>query len=56
MKLNDFDRALFDAAQPLPVHRPQRGRRAAVAALKARLEKAWVGLYAAPPRRLRPLV
>lgn len=56
MKLNDFDRALFDAAQRLPDYRPQRGWREAIAALKARLEKAWVGLYASPPRCLRPLV
>jgi len=56
MKLNDFDRELFDAAQLLPVHRPQRGWRAAIAALYARLEKAWVGLYAPQPRHLRPLV
>jgi hypothetical protein len=56
MKLNDFDKALFDAAQPLPADRRGSGWRAALAALKARLEKAWVGLYAAPPRRLRPLV
>jgi hypothetical protein len=56
MKLNDFDTALFEAARPLPVHRPQRGWRTAIAGLKTRLEKAWVGLYAPPPRRLRPLI
>lgn len=56
MKLNDFDLAQFAAAGPLPVHRFETGWRAALAALRNRLEKAWIGLYAAPPRDLPPMV
>jgi hypothetical protein len=55
MKLNDFD-TLFDAAQPLPAYSPRRSWRAAVGVLMVRLEQAWVGLYALPPRRLGPMI
>jgi hypothetical protein len=56
MKLNDLDVVHLGAAQLLAVHQAERGWRRAIAALNARLVKAWIGLYAPPPRRLGPLV
>lgn len=56
MKLNDLDGMSFDTARPLPVCRSEHGWNQSIAALKARLARAWVGLYAPPPRRLPPLV
>lgn len=56
MKLNDLDGTCFDTARQLPVRRSEYGWNRSIAALKARLARAWVGLYAPPPRRLSPLV
>ncbi|HEY7743584.1 MAG TPA: hypothetical protein VIA19_11115 [Burkholderiales bacterium] len=56
MKLNDFELARSAAARPLPAHWSETGGRAALAALRNRLEKAWIGLYAPPPRNLPPMV
>jgi len=52
--MNEFDMTQFGAVRPLPVYRSPRSWRGALAALKARLEQAWVGLYAPPPRRALP--
>lgn len=54
MKPNDFDEMLFKAAQPLPVQQAERS--GAIASLMARMLEAWAGLYAAPPRRLGPMI
>jgi hypothetical protein len=54
MKLNDLDGVNISAAMSLPASPPAAGWRGSIAALKARLVKAWVGLYAAPPRRALP--
>lgn len=43
-------------ARAVPVYEAERGLRGAIAALRTRLMKAWVGLYAAPPRRRGPAV
>jgi hypothetical protein len=56
MQLNGFDLAHVGAARPLPVTRSGHGWRGAIAALGARLASAWVSFYAAPPRRLQPLI
>jgi hypothetical protein len=56
MKLNDLELAHVVAAPPQPPDRFEPGRRHALASLKARLEKWWVGLYAAAPRKLPPMV
>lgn len=37
-------------ARAVPVYGAERGLRGGIAALRTRLMKAWVGLYAAPPR------
>jgi len=54
MKLNDLDAVNISAAMPLPAFPPAAGWRGAIAAFKATLVKAWVGLYAPPPRRTLP--
>lgn len=54
MKLYEFDAAHLSAALPLPAFQCAPGWRGAIAALQARLVRAWVGLYAAPPRRPLP--
>jgi hypothetical protein len=41
-------------AQPLPVYQADRGWRGAIAGLRTRFMKAWVGLYASPPRSMAP--
>ena len=56
MKLNDLDMEHLAAARPLPVFRLERGWRGVLAVLRARLARAWIGLYAAPPRRLPPML
>jgi hypothetical protein len=56
MKMNDLDLAHFHAAQMPAVRQLERGWRGALAAFYETLMKAWVGLYAAPPRCLPPLV
>jgi hypothetical protein len=43
-------------ARPVPVYEAERGLRAGIAALGTRLMKAWVGFYAAPPRRAGHIV
>lgn len=45
-----------EAARPLPVCQAETGGRRVIAALKARLMKMWVGLYAPPPRRPGPML
>jgi hypothetical protein len=56
MKWKGFDLAQFGGGRPLPALRSGPAWRRAVAALRARLERAWVGLYAPPPRRLGPMI
>ena len=41
-------------ARPLPVYQADRGWRGAIARLRTRFMKIWVGLYAPPPRRMAP--
>jgi hypothetical protein len=54
MKPYEFEAVHLSAALPLPAFQSAPGWRGAIAALQARLVKAWVGLYAAPPRRPLP--
>jgi hypothetical protein len=56
MKLNELKWVHLGAARPLPVIRCEPGWRGAMATLKTRLVRAWVGLYAPPPRQLPPLL
>lgn len=56
MKLNDLDMAHYPAARMPAVCQPERGAHGGLATFYGTLMKAWVGLYAAPPRRLTPLV
>jgi hypothetical protein len=56
MTWKGFDRAHFNGGGPLRALRSGPGWRRAVAALRARLARAWVGLYAPPPRRLGPMI
>jgi hypothetical protein len=56
MKLNELDVTRLGTARALPAFQPASGWRGAIAALRARLVRAWIGLYAPPPRRLAPLL
>jgi len=56
MKLNELDLEHLVAARPLPAFRIERGWGGVIAVLRARLARTWVGLYAAPPRRLPPML
>lgn len=56
MKLNDLDMAHYPVARMPAVRQPERGWRGALATFYGILMKTWVGLYAAPPRCLPPLV
>jgi len=56
MKLNDFDLVHLAVARPVPEIQSDQGWGGAIAVLKTRLAKAWVGLYAAPPRHLPPML
>ena len=51
-----IDTARSGSSQPLPADLAQRGRRGAFSALYGNLMKTWVGWYAPPSRRLRPLI
>jgi hypothetical protein len=56
MKLNDLDVMHLNTARPLPSFQYAPGWRGTMAALQARLEKAWVSFYAPPPRRPLPVL
>jgi hypothetical protein len=43
-------------ARAVAMYEGERGLRGGIAALKTRLRKAWVGLYAAPPRSIGQIV
>lgn len=48
--------ARHGSAQPLPAGQAGHGGRGAIGTFYRSLMKTWIGLYAPPPRRLRPLV
>jgi len=54
MKLNDLDAVHIRAARPLRTFQSGSRRPGIAEALMTRLMRAWIGLYAAPPRRPLP--
>jgi hypothetical protein len=56
MNMNDLGTVQFGAARPQPALQSARGWRGFLEALMTRLMRQWSGLYAAPPRRLPPLI